>query len=740
MGGVTIVDSSASGNGGGVSATGTDVFLRNVLLSSNHAGGDGGGLSSDGGAVNLTNATVYANSADGYGGGVDISSGSLYSLFSTVVGNHADADGTSASAYGGGIAQHSSTLTLINSAFAENTSGGPASAAASVSASSAAAANAPDVPAFDDVLGLVDSATNCDFATTPDITAASECNFNNSDAGLVPLADNGGQTETLNLLPCSSLIGAGDDSFVSSLLGTETDGNGQYHPHPPSIGATDTGNLIVVTTLDDVTDLYDNKTSLREAIDKVNLHPNDGYTIAFDCHLAGGTLKLTQGELALHGDAMIDGDVDGDGEADITIDGNRASRILHVTGNDTDVKLHSLTLINGNTVNPGGAVFVDNAGTFRLESSSIFDSTASAGGGIAIIDSGDASIKMSIIGGNSGYTSGGLDISGGSLALTATTVYGNMGSGSYAAGGINVSNGSLTLINSGVTGNFCYAASGAIVGGVNVNNSVFVVIGSAVAGNELSGPNDDYASDVEGNVSTATGSFFGTPVTITNSGNSSNGAGGALIGQSGAMAAGYTDSNGNIINGGDPMLGELLDNGGPVLTRSPLDGSPLINAGKNALLPRDVNDVDHDGNTIEAMPLDARGGLRIVGGKVDIGAVEHIANENIGGTDEANHIIGGLGKDTMSGLGGADTIDGGAGNDIGERRGRQRQPHRRRRQRSACGRYRQGHHQRRRRQRSAERQWRARPHHRQWRRRPRQWRQRQRCPQRRRRQRRPQRQ
>ena len=89
---------------------------------------------------------------------------------------------------------------------------------------------------------------------------------------------------------------------------------------------------------------------------------------------------------------------------------------------------------------------------------------------------------MSIIGGNSGYTSGGLDISGGSLALTATTVYGNMGSGSYVAGGINVSNGSLTLINSGVTGNFCYAASGAIVGGVNVNNSVFVVIGSAVAG------------------------------------------------------------------------------------------------------------------------------------------------------------------------------------------------------------------------------------------------------------------
>jgi len=203
--------------------------------------------------------------------------------------------------------------------------------------------------------------------------------------------------------------------------------------------------------------------------------------------------------------------------------------------------------------------------------------------------------------------------------------------GASNGGGISTESGILNLFNTVTAGNVSGGSASTVVG---VDGGVYA------SGSSLALASGGVADDISGTINNATNSFFGANVTITN------------------------DTN-NIINGGDPMLGELLDNGGGVLTLSPLDGSPLIDAGSNADIPQDTYDVDNDGNTTEPLPLDARGGLRIVGGKVDIGAVEHITNESIGGTDKANHIIGGLGKDTMSGLGGADTIDGGDGNDIG---------------------------------------------------------------------------
>src|SRR5262245_29384225 len=71
--------------------------------------------------------------------------------------------------------------------------------------------------------------------------------------------------------------------------------------------------------------------SLREALE---LAQGNGAAVAdvitFQVSLAGGTLTLTQGHLTIAGSVTIDGDVNGDDSADITIDGD-ASQVFAIT-------------------------------------------------------------------------------------------------------------------------------------------------------------------------------------------------------------------------------------------------------------------------------------------------------------------------------------------------------------------------------------------------------------------------
>ncbi|MCB1432070.1 MAG: hypothetical protein KDK75_06375, partial [Alphaproteobacteria bacterium] len=612
----TTIKDSAALKGGGVASFGTAVTLTNSLLTGNAATLKGGGIYlMTASTLTVTNSTIHGNTANQNGGGIYASLSSVDLLNSTVTGNQADADGGGTAA-GGGIDDFLSTITVINSVVAENTSG-------------------TSMTANDDS-GTIDTATNSVFGTAVTITANTNSLTSVTGAGLGALADNGGTVMTRNIESGSVLINAGDNASAAALA-TDANGNNRISFGKVDVGATEfTGPFVVDEAGDTVDgDISAGHLSLREAVALANTNA-DASTITFDASLAGQTITLTGGELVLTQDVTIDGDTDGDHKADITISGNNASRVFRMTGASTDVDLLSLTLTNGYSNGDGGAVYASSIGTLDIQDTTISDSSARWGGGLNVRGT-DVTLANSLVTGNTANYGGGIYAwSLSTLTVTNSTIHGNTANSS--GGGISAGISTVTLVNSTVTGNQADADGSVTTDGGGIYNfiSTITVINSVVAEN-TSGTLMT-ANDVSGTIDTADHSFFGTTVT-TGSG------------------------SGNLNGAGDPMLGELLDNGGTVLTLSPLDGSPLIGAGSNALLPADVFDIDHDGDTTETLPLDGRDGLRLVGGTVDIGTVEQIADEVINGTPGRNIVIGGLGVDILNGRGGRDTVRGGDDDD-----------------------------------------------------------------------------
>lgn len=79
----------------------------------------------------------------------------------------------------------------------------------------------------------------------------------------------------------------------------------------------------------------------------------------------------------------------------------------------------------------------------------------------------------------------------------------------------------------------------------------------------------------------------------------------------------------NSIISGDPLLAPLGYYGGLTPSMPPMPGSPALNGGNNASIPKDVLDLDNDSDTTEPVPFDQRGFPRISDSTVDIGAVEY---------------------------------------------------------------------------------------------------------------------
>jgi hypothetical protein len=413
--------------------------------------------------------------------------------------------------------------------------------------------------------------------------------------------------------------------------------------------------------------------SLRDAIAQANANPGAD-TIDFAANVSG-TITLTTGSLVITDDVTIQGP----GASVLTIDGGgsvtRANKsaayygfygsdiVINGEGGGQDrpsapqaagaVTISGLTLTGGHAEN-GGAINAYNTALVVNNCVITGNYAYDSGGGIFIGGyNSTLSVSSSTISNNSAYKYGGgvaTNDEGAAITIQQSSLTGN--SAKYG-GGVFVHNDNdhaLTITGSTISGNRAvsryfyfngyynsysgyYGGNG---GGVLARRTPFVISNSTIANNTadsvgggIASDGGDYAatlsnSTISGNRANYAGGIvqYGVYLTLTNSviagntanldpdtgnpGNATIAAAFSLIEDTGGST--ITDNGGNLLNVA-PQLGALANNGGPTLTMLPLAGSPLINAGDPAF---------------SGLTTDQRGtGFpRIIGGRVDIGAVE----------------------------------------------------------------------------------------------------------------------
>ena len=212
--------------------------LLDCTLSGN-SGAKAGGMYNFGYAT-LTACTVAANYASSGSGGLN--NANMATLADTIIAGNTTINGTASDIGGGGARDVTGTFNLIGT-------GGS---------------------------GGINNGSNGNVVLTPALGQSNSVFSAANPAGLAPLGDYGGPTQTMALLPGSPAIGKGTGADAPI-----TDQRGFALDSPtPDIGAFQTNPLVVNTTIDGVgSPLGD--LSLRQAVNLANAL-NAAETITFD--------------------------------------------------------------------------------------------------------------------------------------------------------------------------------------------------------------------------------------------------------------------------------------------------------------------------------------------------------------------------------------------------------------------------------------------------------------------------
>ena len=299
-------------------------------------------------------------------------------------------------------------------------------------------------------------------------------------------------------------------------------------------------------------------------------------------------------------------------------------------------------VITGNTANTndGGGIFLGNNATLAIRNSVVTNNSARRGGGILFGAGGSLVMDNCTVSGNTAVGASGRDVSGGgiyfggaalpnppagflpdTLLIQNSTISNNVAAGGGGGfGGENLT-GTLLVRNSTVSGNTAATSGGGIL--QTAAPVTITIENSTVTQNSAGGTATGTNPTGGGGISRV--SIYPATLNITNSivsGNSNpltpdilttNTTTNVRYSAIGS-AAGFTlspASSHNLRFGANLLLGALANNGGRTLTHLPQAGSPLIDAGSNAL-------------TAAELANDQRGAgfPRVVGSSVDIGAVE----------------------------------------------------------------------------------------------------------------------
>ena len=308
---------------------------------------------------------------------------------------------------------------------------------------------------------------------------------------------------------------------------------------------------------------------------------------------------------------------------DSSIDGNTSSRFgggFALNGGTADV--FDSTISNNTATDDGAGISVFPGSTLTIETSTISDNTTDdIGGGIYSLNSSVTITESTVSGNTSGTTGGGVAVEFSSLNLFRSTVHTNSASGD--GGGLAIANGTATIANSTISGNSSVGNGGGIA---NYDGSNIVVTNSTVVNNSSEATTGGIWSPGflnSGNTIVAQNiDVFGRPDingTVFSEGSNILGVNAGILGTVNRLNG---DQIGTANFPLDPLLTDLIDNGGPTLTHVPRTGSIAIDSGRVIDFRNDLN------QSAEFWSTDQRGRPRLLDGdqnnadRIDVGAAE----------------------------------------------------------------------------------------------------------------------
>lgn len=649
LSGLTFTGGDVQSRGGAILSRENLTITRSTIRN-NFSGNEGGGLHQSEGVFRLEHSTVSDNSvvpiesASGSGAILLLGGGGLWVIgapseivSSTISGNHASSAGVAAT--GGGIAFGYASLTIRHSTISGNRAEGNSAAGGNIYFHSGNADFVLDHTIVAD--GSADQAADIGTVVDPvtanfsliedatDLLLLGTGNITGQDPRLGPLADHGGPTRTHALLPGSPAIDRGDIAFSPPPDTDQRGGpfvrvfNGDGDAFTiVDIGAyerqTVDGLDLVVDTLADESDgdYAVGDLSLREAVGLANGSVG-GDAITFAPELVGTTILLQHGEMRIADDVSIDATglggtltIDASGsDTSPQFNNGEGSRIFNVDEGDDgtllDVELSGLTLTGGDVVDTFGGGAILNAENLTVNQSTI---TGNSAQGVLSFPPGETFITVGGRGGGIGVRTGG------SLTLVASTVHSNFAS---FGGGLAATDGQLTINFSTISSNSTTEDGGGIW--VDGNNANLTASHSTIARND---PGGTAAAAGGGVWAGEINSFNLNHTVVADNSAPANGpdifsaVDVSFVNSLVENGSGFSAVGGLQLIGIDPLLGPLLDNGGPTLTHALAAESPAIDAGQIDFAPPPAFD-QRGGPFVRIFDGDNAFGARI-----DIGAYE----------------------------------------------------------------------------------------------------------------------